>query len=56
MLKNNEFCVFCMNIRLGLSVEENEILDKFVRKFEENVEMCCVEILLELLLMLELVS
>lgn len=56
MLKNNELCVPCMNIRSGPSAEENEILDKFARKFEENVEMCCVETPSELLLMLELVS
>lgn len=54
MLKNNELCVPCMNIRSGPSAEENEILDKFARKFEENVEMCCVETPSELLLMLEL--
>ncbi|XP_022342039.2 uncharacterized protein LOC111135889 [Crassostrea virginica] len=54
MLKNNELCVPCNNIKSGPSAEENELLDQFARKFEDNVQMCCVETPSELLLMLEL--
>ncbi|XP_062581478.1 uncharacterized protein LOC134243254 [Saccostrea cucullata] len=54
MQKENELCVPCASIRSGPSVEENKVLDEFARKYEENIEMCCVETPSELLLMLEL--
>ena len=57
LLKKDDLCVPCNNIRLGPSEEEAKMLDRFSRKYEqEGVELCCVETPSELLLMLELVS
>ncbi|KAK3094355.1 hypothetical protein FSP39_000747 [Pinctada imbricata] len=55
LLKKDDLCVPCDNIRLGPSAEESKMLDTFSRKHDsDGTELCCVETPKELLLMLEL--
>ncbi|KAL3847946.1 hypothetical protein ACJMK2_018835 [Sinanodonta woodiana] len=54
ILKREELCLPCDQIRLGPSLEEDMMLDAFVRKHSTDGEQCCVETPSQLLRMLEL--
>lgn len=54
--ENEELCVTCDSLRLGPSIEEDKLLDKFTRKDDPEGEQCCVESPKQLLSMLNLVS
>ncbi|KAJ8313459.1 hypothetical protein KUTeg_008982 [Tegillarca granosa] len=59
MLEREELCISCENIKLGPSVEEDKMLDTFIRKHDPDShdgEQCCVETSKQLLTMLELVE
>ncbi|KAL3847872.1 hypothetical protein ACJMK2_018763 [Sinanodonta woodiana] len=56
ILKREELCLPCDQIRLGPSLEEDMMLDAFVRKHSTDGEQCCVETPSQLLRMLELVN
>lgn len=52
--ENEELCVTCDSLRLGPSIEEDKLLDKFTRKDDPEGEQCCVENPKQLLSMLNL--
>ncbi|GAB1599789.1 tumor necrosis factor ligand superfamily member 10-like [Argonauta hians] len=52
--EDEELCVLCNSLRLGPSVEEDRLLDKFVRKDNPKGEQCCAETPKQLLDMLSL--
>lgn len=52
--ENEELCVTCDSLRLGPSIEEDKLLDKFTRKDDPEGEQCCVESPKQLLSMLNL--
>lgn len=57
ILETEELCIPCDSVRLGPSVEEDRMLDTFIRrhgKTEQSGEECCVEKPKQLLAVLEL--
>lgn len=59
VLEKEELCLLCNEVRLGPSVEEDQMLDYFVRKPGVNGrkdEECCVETPAQLLKLLQMVS
>lgn len=59
VLEKEELCLLCNEVRLGPSVEEDQMLDYFVRKSGLNGhkdEECCVETPSQLLKLLQLVG
>lgn len=57
ILETEELCIPCDSVRLGPSVEEDKMLDTFIRRqTEQSGEECCVEKPKQLLALLELVS
>lgn len=58
VLEKEELCLLCNEVRLGPSVEEDQMLDYFVRKpgvSGRNDEECCVETPAQLLKLLQMV-
>lgn len=55
ILETEELCIPCDSVRLGPSVEEDKMLDTFIRRqTEQSGEECCVEKPKQLLALLEL--